>query len=167
LSHPMLFQIEHEGRMLRGIPLSVDRIAQVLALEESCFPDPWSEQLFRQEARPEPHRWNLLLMDGEDLAAYAISWVVSGETHLLNFAVRPDLQGRGLGRRFLRWLMEAARKAGDTVFLLEVRASNDRARGLYESEGLKTVTHRDGYYPDTGEKALVMMAFLQNPEEKP
>ncbi|MBC8368247.1 ribosomal protein S18-alanine N-acetyltransferase, partial [bacterium] len=115
----------------------------------------------------EDHRWNLVLYEGDELAAYAISWVVSGETHLLNFAVRPDLQGKGVGRLFFRWLLDEARRAGDNIFLLEVRASNERAKHLYESEGLHVVMKRDSYYPDSGEDALVMMCFLQkDPEEK-
>jgi len=163
---PLEFEIEHRGRLLPGRSLSPSLVSRVLELEELCFSDPWSEKLFRQESRPEAHRWNLVLLDGDQVAAYAINWVVSGETHLLNFAVRPGLQGQGLGRAFLRWLMGAARESGDTVFLLEVRASNERALRLYESEGLRVITTRDNYYPDTGEEALVMMAFLQSPEAK-
>ncbi len=167
MSRAYHFRLEHRGRTLQGLPFGADHIAEVVDLEKSCFPDPWTENLFGQESQPEDHRWNLVLYDGEELAAYAISWVVSGETHLLNFAVRPDLQGQGVGRLFFRWLLDEARMAGDNVFLLEVRASNDRAKHLYESEGLHVVMKRDSYYPDSGEDALVMMCFLQkDPEEK-
>ncbi len=166
MSRAFEFSFEHQGRTFRGLPFTADHIPDVMDLESACFPDPWSENLFLQESKPEDHRWNLVLLDGEDLAAYAISWVVSGEIHLLNFAVRPDLQGQGLGRAFFRWLKEESRRAGDSVFLLEVRASNERARKLYESEGLRGVMKREGYYPDSGEDALVMMCFLQDEQEE-
>jgi len=167
LSRAYHFRLEHRGRTLQGLPFDAEQIPEVMDLEKSCFPDPWTVNIFAQEAKPEDHRWNLVLYDGDELVAYAISWVVSGETHLLNIAVRPDLQGKGVGRLFFRWMMDEARRAGDYIFLLEVRASNERAKRLYESEGLQVVMKRDSYYPDSGEDALVMMCFLQkDPEEK-
>jgi len=166
VSRARFFELEHEGRRLRGFPLDQDRILEILELERACFSDPWTEAVFRQEARPEEHRWNLVLVDGGELAAYAINWVVSGEIHLLNFAVRPDLQGRGLGRKFLRWIMEEGRRAGDETFLLEVRAGNEAAKHLYESEGLRVLARREHYYPDSGEDALVMMRFLQDSDRE-
>ncbi len=166
MNRATFFRIENEGRVFDGMPFGQEHIPEVLELEKALFPDPWPERLFQEAAWSEDHRWNLVLVDGDELAAYAINWVSSGEIHLLNFAVRPDLQGRGLGRKFLRWLMDEGRRAGDTVFLLEVRASNERAKHLYKTEGLSTVLKREGYYPDTGEEALVMMRFLRDAGEE-
>ena len=41
--------------------------------------------------------------------------------------------------------------------LLEVRRGNVEAAALYESCGFETIGVRRGYYPDTGEDALVML----------
>jgi len=84
--------------------------------------------------------------------------VASGECHILNLCVRPDKQGRGLGRRMLRRLLALARNhKADTAFL-EVRVSNRLAIGLYEADGFCEVGMRRGYYPAAGgrEDAVIM-----------
>ena len=156
------FQIEHDGCVFVGRPFDQEHIPEILEIERVLFTDPWPERLFQEASWVEDHRWNFMLMDGDEVAAYAINWVSSGEIHLLNFGVRPDLQCRGLGRKFLQWLMEEGLRYGDTIFMLEVRASNERARRLYEGEGLNVVLKREGYYPDTDEDAFVMMRFLRD-----
>ncbi|MFM6357835.1 MAG: ribosomal-protein-alanine N-acetyltransferase RimI, partial [Planktothrix sp.] len=39
---------------------------------------------------------------------------------------------------------------------LEVKASNQRAINLYQKFGFKEAGRRKGYYPDTGEDALIL-----------
>jgi mycothiol synthase len=49
--------------------------------------------------------------------------------------VRPGRQGRGLGRQLLRWGVGRLRSIGVSDVTLAVNARNERALGLYESEG--------------------------------
>jgi mycothiol synthase len=49
--------------------------------------------------------------------------------------VRPDRQGGGLGRQLLRWGVRYLRSIGAPAVSLSVNARNERALGLYESEG--------------------------------
>ncbi|HLO36497.1 MAG TPA: GNAT family N-acetyltransferase [Candidatus Deferrimicrobium sp.] len=49
--------------------------------------------------------------------------------------VRPDRQGSGLGRQLLRWGVRRLRAIGVADVSLSVNARNERALGLYESEG--------------------------------
>jgi ribosomal-protein-alanine N-acetyltransferase len=103
-----------------------------------------------------------VLLDGDEVAGYSFVWSVEDELHLLNFAVRPERQGRGLGRAFLRALIAEGRRAGFGLFTLEVRESNEPALGLYRSEGMVVLLKRRGYYQDTWEDALVMALPLQD-----
>jgi mycothiol synthase len=49
--------------------------------------------------------------------------------------VRPDRQGQGLGRQLLRWGARYLRSIGVDDVSLSVNGRNDRALGMYESEG--------------------------------
>lgn len=56
-----------------------------------------------------------------------------------NVAVRPDRQGRGIGRALMEAAVQAAREQGGEWVGLEVRTDNDAARGLYERMGFEPV----------------------------
>ena len=59
--------------------------------------------------------------------------------------VRPDLRGKGFGRRLTKALMAAGRSAGARHAYLQVSEDNTIARRLYESLGFVTAytyTHR-------------------------
>lgn len=57
--------------------------------------------------------------------------------------VRPDRQGRGLGRQLVRAGVERVRSIGVREVSLSVNARNDGALGLYESEGFVRSRTRD------------------------
>ena len=87
--------------------------------------------------------------------------VAAGECHILNLAIHPDWQGRGLGRKLMNRLLGLARQhQADTAFL-EVRESNEAALALYRSMGFNEVGLRRSYYPALGgrEDALVFPNF--------
>jgi len=57
--------------------------------------------------------------------------------------VRPEHQGRGLGRALLRWGARHLRDVGVATVALSVNGRNPRALGLYEAEGFERVATRD------------------------
>jgi len=57
--------------------------------------------------------------------------------------VRPDRQGRGLGRQLLRAGVARLRGVGVPAISLSVNGRNESALGLYESEGFVRVLTRD------------------------
>ena len=81
----------------------------------------------------------------------------AGEAHILNICVRADLRGQNVGRRLMTWLLDEARRAGQSWVFLEVRPSNRPALLLYESLGFAQVGLRRGYYQAVGgrEDAIV------------
>ncbi len=67
-----------------------------------------------------------------------------GQAWIYGFAILPEYQGRGIGRKVLRRVIKEQSSAGYSVHL-EVETKNDHALGLYESVGFKTV-HSQDYY---------------------
>jgi mycothiol synthase len=57
--------------------------------------------------------------------------------------VRPDMQGRGLGRQLLRWGVQRLRSLGVRDVTLSVNHRNEHALALYESEGFARSSTRD------------------------
>jgi len=146
---------------LEAEPFRPEHLPAVQALEELCFSAPWSEQLLREEAQPRSHAWNLVVRVDGVVRAFFFNWIVLDEMHLLNFAVEPALQGRGLGGFLLDWMLAEAARGGFRQVSLEVRASNAPAIGLYSSRGFKRVFLRKGYYTDNHEDAVIMVCRLE------
>ncbi|CRI67442.1 Ribosomal-protein-alanine acetyltransferase [Thiocapsa sp. KS1] len=132
-------------------------VAAVCASDRAAYEHPWTEGIFRDCLRVGYSCW-VGEIEGENVA-HAVMAVAVGECHILNLCIHPGWQGRGLGRRLLRHLMTFARtRRADSAFL-EVRASNNRARALYASEGFCEIGQRPGYYPATkGREDAVVLA---------
>ena len=87
-------------------------------------------------------------------------WTVGDEAELLTIGVRPDLQGRGLGRAMLDRMTDAMRTRKCTRCHLEVRESNERAIRLYETSGFVRVGLRKNYYRTAeGREHAVLMTL--------
>jgi mycothiol synthase len=68
---------------------------------------------------------------------------VEPRAEIWTIGVRPDLQGRGLGRQLLRWGVQHLRELGVETVTLSVNGRNPRALGLYESEGFVRTSTRE------------------------
>jgi ribosomal protein S18 acetylase RimI-like enzyme len=67
-----------------------------------------------------------------------------GESWIYGFAVFPELQGKGIGRKALSKVVMMEHKKGQSIFL-EVEAKNAHALRLYESCGFRSY-HSQDYY---------------------
>jgi ribosomal-protein-alanine N-acetyltransferase len=139
------------------VPLAVEHLDQVCAIEQLCFGTPWTRPLFEEELKkPGLCYWRALLDEDGSVLAYGGFWKAVDEAHFTNIAVHPRAQRRGLGRRLLRALLDLARAEGCLSATLEVRPSNTAARALYEGEGFTAAAIRPRYYTDDGEDALIL-----------
>jgi mycothiol synthase len=68
---------------------------------------------------------------------------ISDHAELWTIGVRPDRQGRGLGRQLVRAGVENVRRLGIPNVSLSVNGRNESALALYESEGFVRVRTRD------------------------
>jgi ribosomal protein S18 acetylase RimI-like enzyme len=69
---------------------------------------------------------------------------MNGEAWIFGFAVFPELQGKGIGRKALSNVVKMENEKGFSIFL-EVEAKNAHALRLYESCGFRSY-HSQEYY---------------------
>lgn len=130
-------------------------VLPVARLEKLCFCDPWSEKSIASELENELALW-LVAEEAGEVIGYVGSQTVMGESDMMNIAVHPDFRRRGVAGRLLEELLAALAKRGSKSLSLEVRASNEAARGLYESFGFQQVGLRKNYYRNPREDALIL-----------
>lgn len=144
-------------------PLTLRDLDRLVEIESQAYwSHGWTRGIFEDCLRVGYACWGA--EEGSRLAGYGILSVAVGESHLLNLAVDPARQGRGLGRLLLDHMLQSARRWGAECMFLEVRPSNARARDLYARAGFSEFGRRRGYYPagrDGGrEDALVLCLRL-------
>jgi [ribosomal protein S18]-alanine N-acetyltransferase len=123
-------------------------LPEVAGLERSLYEFPWSLGNFRDSVGAGYDCW--VVTHGETVIGYAVLMVALDEAHLLNFAVAGEWHNQGIGRGFLRHMVEVARVAGCQIVYLEVRPSNLAARHLYKTMGFQQIAIRPDYYPARG-----------------
>ncbi len=137
-------------------------LSDVAALEAAHQPRPWSEQVFTDEIEA-GNRVYLVAADGDGVVGFGGVMVIGDEAHVTNLLVAPEERGRGLGRRLMTRLIQAAVARGARHLTLEVRKENQAARALYSRLGMVPVGVRPRYYGD--DDALILWAHdIHEPE---
>ena len=130
-------------------------VPAIAEIEKLCFNDPWSEKSIASELNNRLSLW-LVALEGERVVAYVGSQSVLGETDMMNIAVHPDYRRQGIAERLVTSLVEALKEKGNYSLMLEVRASNDPAKALYEKLGFGQVGLRKNYYRNPREDACIL-----------
>lgn len=97
------------------------------------------------------HEQTYLAYDGHQLLGCLVVQTVLDEMEILQIAVRPDCQRRGIASQLLACVKEWA----GPVFL-EVRASNVAAQALYTRQHFTKIGKRKNYYREPLEDAVIM-----------
>ena len=131
-------------------------VAQVAELEKLCFgTEAWSEKSVASELNNKLALW-LVAEDAGNVWGYVGSQTVMDETDMMNIAVHPDYRNRGVAIGLIQELIAALKERGSHSLMLEVRASNDPARKLYEKLGFQQVGLRKNYYRNPKEDACIL-----------
>ena len=132
----------------------------IFAIECAATEFPWSLSQF--VGCIQSGNTSTVLEIGNVICGFSVFQRVLDESSLLNIAVHPSQQTKGLGRCLLEYGLSELAKAGVKKCFLEVRVSNVRAQNLYLSLGFHQVGIRKNYYPghETREDALVMSRQL-------
>ncbi len=134
-------------------------ISQISQMEHLVFSTPWSPKAFEAELKKKGAYLWVLEKNGEILG-YICFWVVAGEAHLANLAVRPAYRRQGLATWMLKTCIRFLKSRGIERILLEVREKNTSAQGLYQKLGFSIDGYRREYYRDTKEDAILMSLDL-------
>ena len=84
------------------VPASEQDLAVLAELAEQCFPDPWSENVFRQTMCCCYNRIWCAKVDGK-LCGYAAVSRTGDAVNLDDIAVSPAFRRQGIGRQLLDW----------------------------------------------------------------
>lgn len=147
-------------------PMRHRHVGQVLAIERSSYPRPWSAKVFHDEldqVRAGNRRY-LVARCGRQVIGYAGLMFVADEAHVTNIAVHPEHRRYGVATRLLVDQAHAAIDRGCVAWTLEVRASSTGAQQLYRAFGFVPAGIRKGYY-EGNEDAIVMWCHdIQSPD---
>jgi [ribosomal protein S18]-alanine N-acetyltransferase len=130
-------------------------LTDVEEIERRAYVTPWSRSMFASELG-KPTSVCLGAFEGDQLVGYVVNSRYVDAWHVMNVAVDPDYQGRGIATRLLERLFELTADDGRDGYTLEVRVSNADAISLYEKLGFEARGLRRGYYTDNREDALIM-----------
>ena len=132
---------------MKNIKLSYRRmlntdIDTVMQIETSVYTHPWTERIFK-----------------DCIVGHAVISVAAGESHILNLSVTRKLQGHGIGKQFIEFLVNIARDKRASMVLLEVRPSNIAAINCYLATGFNEIGCRKDYYPaENGREDALLFA---------
>ena len=146
-------------------PMTVDDVPAVHLIESASFPVPWPDYAFRQELQTNRLAHYMVVRAGATTIAYGGLWLMVDEAHITTFAVLPQWRRHGVGARLMLALMKLASEVNARVVTLEVRLSNEAARGLYSKFGFRPVGIRPRYYSDNNEDALIMTTLPLDTDE--
>jgi len=129
-------------------------LVRILEIEESAFPNSaWTRGMIANELTVKLDRKTWVIDSDKELVGYCMLRYGPNEIHLVNMAVDPPLQQKGIGKNLLNHFVDNIPK--DSSAYLEVKRGNFPAIKLYLNAGFEDIAIREDYYPD-GEDAILM-----------
>ena len=132
-------------------------IETVLHIEQQVHTHPWTRGNFI-DALDSAYICKVAEIDGT-MIGYAVLMQGVDDAELLDIGISARYQRQGWGRKLLQAMLLLAHELGKQRVVLEVRAFNMAAIGLYRSMGFIEIGLRRGYYPngDGGREDAILM----------
>jgi len=145
-------------------PMRWEDITQVTEIDLEAFPTMLPPTNYERELKNKIAYYIVAYDDhravGEHGRQYIVGltgfWIIAGEAHIINIAVRQPYRRQGIGELLLISLIDLAIEKDAQLITLEVRASNNAAQSLYYKYGFNIKGIRRGYYSDNREDAVIM-----------
>lgn len=135
-------------------------ISAVMEIDRKSFPAPWTREVYEQEIKNNDFAHYFVIETDGQIVGYVGLWIVFEDAQITNIAVLPEYRGNNIGKQLFSFAIIYALQKGAHYLSLEVRPSNEVAKNMYRSFGLKEAGIRKNYYPDNGEDAIVMWVNL-------
>jgi ribosomal-protein-alanine N-acetyltransferase len=151
---------------LRIEPMRRSHLPQILEIEQTAYPQPWTEGVFRDELAMQDSgsRHYLVAILGGRVVGYGGMIFMDGAAHVTNVAVDVSLRRRGIATELMLDLAREARRVGMTSLTLEVRESNVTAQSLYRRFGFVPVGVRAKYYENRDDAIVMWCNDIQDDE---
>ncbi len=136
-----------------------DELPGVLRLEKESFTWPWSRKMFEDEL---DRGFSYILLARDEagtLLGFICFWLLQGEEHVLNIAVRKESRRKGVGTRLAVEALRFADARGVKSATLEVREKNLAGISFYEGLGFVRAGRRKGYYESPRDNAVIMWLY--------
>ncbi|HWQ22122.1 MAG TPA: GNAT family N-acetyltransferase [Clostridia bacterium] len=125
-------------------PAGAEDIPVMAAIVASAFSSPVQkeEEALARLMRDSTRTTYLATKDGRPVGVIQ-SAVSDGRAFIVHFAVRPDMQGHGIGRQMLTAIVHGLLNGGTRWVTIEVETENSHALSLYQACGFATVNATD------------------------
>ena len=149
-------------------------LLEVVEIEDLSGLSPWGWDAYHKELQSAEEDVIMLVArigatgsnapEGPAIAGFVVSRLVADELHVNNVAVRSEFRRQGIAIQLLEAALIWGRRKRARLALLEVRAGNTRAQGLYARCGFQVTGRRLRYYSRPVEDALLMaLSFESSP----
>ena len=128
---------------------------EVLAIEQSSFRQPWSEEDFLGHLR-QRNCIGMVAEHNQQIVGFMIYELHKERLQLLNFATGVDFRQLGVGLQMVNKLVDKLSQQRRQEILLEVRESNLGAQLFFKARGFQAVRVMRAHYDATTEDAYVM-----------
>lgn len=153
--------------------MTIKDFPAALEIEDLCFEFAWSEDDFRRCLQQQ----NCIGMVAEieqtveqsipAIAGFMFYELAPKRLHLLNLAVLPAMQRRGVGRSMIDKLKSKLSHQRRTRIATEVRETNLDAQLFFRAMGFRAVDVVRDFYSDTTEDAILFQYRLPKAQVKP
>ena len=148
----------------REIPVNVRWLVrrdfeQVLAIEETCFEFPWTDEEFRQCLQDR----NCLGMVAEHegrVVGFLVYETPKNRFLVTNIAVDPEFQRRGFARQMIQKLVSKMIHQRRNKVAITIRETNLPALLCFRALGFKAVTTLKNFYDEQDEDTYVLQYRL-------
>ena len=124
---------------------------EILALLSDVYGvSPWNLEQIEADLKQANTEY-FYLYEAQALIGFFAIQDLAGELEITQLAVKKAYQGQGLANQLMGFLADRPER-----IFLEVRASNQVARALYEKHGFLPVGQRKNYYQNPVEDAILM-----------
>jgi len=122
---------------------------EVLSIETSSSPNPWSKKMFVEELLSSFAHCFVIKNEGtlrDPIIGFICFRNIGEESELHNIVVHPQHRQLGVGKRLMEFYIDFCRQMQIKTFHLEVNSSNPSAIHLYELFSYQPVGVRKKFY---------------------
>tara|TARA_B100001540_G_C15536957_1_gene519590 strand:+ start:141 stop:563 length:423 start_codon:yes stop_codon:yes gene_type:complete len=130
-----------------------DHLEKILGIELDSFDNPWSYQSFLNEINNDVGS-NWVYLQHANLLGYMFGWIIQGDYHINNIAVKVSARRKGLAKKMIDNIIFSPRIKN---VYLEVSRLNESAIRLYEKIGFRENGVRKKYYSNGADAILYKM----------